>query len=115
MKVAILSESPADEAAICVFLRKLLAFEIESIPLRARAGGWNAVLRAIPPTLKELHYRRTASALVVVIDSDNSMVHRPEHEQPGANISECRLCELRKIVSASRANSDRRQRWRSSM
>src|SRR5260370_40994216 len=98
MNVAILCEAPADESAICILVGALLRTDIERIPRRARAGGWNAALTAVPPTLKELHYQRTATALVVVIDSDNSTVHRPEHEQSGSEDSECRLCELREQI-----------------
>ena len=99
MKVALLTESPADEAAICILLRKLLEVEIEPIPRRPRAGGWNAVINAIPPTVKELHYRRTASALVVVIDSDDSIVHQRQHDAVGSEQAECRLCALRTLVN----------------
>jgi hypothetical protein len=98
MKVAILSESPADEAAIQIVLRGLLAVEIEIIPRRARPGGWKAALEAVPPALKELHYRRTASALVVVIDSDNSAIHRDEHEQPGREDVNCRFCQVQRMI-----------------
>ncbi|MFN0055279.1 MAG: hypothetical protein ACKV0T_24295 [Planctomycetales bacterium] len=103
MKVAILSESPADEAAVKVLLEALLQTSVEAIPRRARAGGWNSVLAAIPPTLKELHYRQTAAALVIVLDSDDSLVHQEGHEQAGVTApSNCRLCQtqasIRKII-----------------
>src|SRR5262245_38695956 len=99
MKVAILSESPADEAAIRILLRGLLGVEIEVIALAARAGGWNAALGVVPPTLKALHFRRTAAALVVVLDSDNSPVHRLEHEQPGSEVTSCRICQVRRVIA----------------
>jgi hypothetical protein len=99
MKVAILSESPADEAAIRILVRGLVGVEIEVIPRRARPGGWNAAIGQIPPTLKELHYRRTASALVVVLDSDNSPIHRAEHERAGIEDEKCRVCQLRRMIA----------------
>jgi hypothetical protein len=99
MKVAILSESPADEAAIRILVRGLLAVEIEVIPRRARPGGWYAAIEAISPTLKELHYRRTASALVVVLDSDNSPIHRAEHGRAGMEDEKCRVCQVQRMIA----------------
>jgi hypothetical protein len=98
MRVAVLSESPADEAAVCILLRGLLRTEIEAIPRRARAGGWNSAVELIPATLKELHFRQTASALVVVIDSDNSPVHLVGHEQSGNADPTCRFCQLKLLI-----------------
>lgn len=109
MKVAILSESPADEAAIRILLSALLREAVESIPLRPRPGGWNAVVNAIHPTLMELYYSGTASALVVVIDSDDSTIHRSEHERAGSEVSNCRLCELRTRVKQVRSQLRRQQ------
>ena len=95
MKVAILSESPADEAAIRILVEGILGESIEVATLRARAGGWHAAVRQISPTLKELHYRRTADALVVVIDSDSSQVHDESHEKLEDDPGNCRTCQLR--------------------
>lgn len=101
MKVAILSESPADEEAMRVLLEALLGSRIEIVPRRARPGGWNSVMAAIPPTVKELHYRRTAAALVVVLDSDNSPIHRPDHQQSqGYFDPKCRLCQTQAAISS---------------
>ena len=101
MKLAVLTESPADEAAICILVAALLGEEIEPIPRRARAGGWNAAVATIPATLRELHYRRTASALVVAIDSDDSVVHKSEHEFPGQAVANCRFCQLKATVGST--------------
>ena len=98
MKVAILSESPADEAAVRILIEGILGESIETLTLRARTGGWHAAVGAISPTLKDLHYCRTADALVVVIDSDNSQVHDDSHEELADVPNACRTCELRSAI-----------------
>lgn len=105
MKVRILCESPADEAAIRILLRAILGDELETVPpSRGRPGGLEPVLRLIPPTLKELHYQRTADALVVAVDSDQSEVHRPEHEEPNGTNDRCRVCRIEERLQDVRKN-----------
>ena len=96
MKVAILSESPADEAAIRILVDGILGKPTEPIalpPLRRR--GWPSVLEVLPVVINHLHYHTDAEAFVVVVDSDNSTVHAPSHDQPDGADEECRLCRLR--------------------
>lgn len=102
MKVAILSESPADEAAISILVSGALGHEIELIPVRARPGGWSSVMKVLPKVLSELHYRFDADALVVVLDSDDSPPHRREHDEADAD-DHCRLCQLRQVVEQTLA------------
>jgi hypothetical protein len=74
MKIAVLAESPADRRAIevltCGILDESTQFEV----IQPRAGGFHAVLSALGPALKNLHYCRTADGLIVVVDADNSPV-----------------------------------------
>ena len=78
MKVAVLSESPADEAAIRILVEGLLGRTIEPPPMPPiRSRGHDAVVASLPTVLKHLHYRTDAEALVVVLDSDRSPVHDP--------------------------------------
>ena len=98
MKVAILSESPADEAAVRILVEAILGEPIETVTLRVRSGGWNAVLRAIPPTLRALHFRNMADAMVVVIDSDQSTVHEADHNLDDPEAAKCRSCQLVSII-----------------
>jgi hypothetical protein len=59
MKVAILSESPADEAAVRILVEAVLAEKVEAIrPPTVRPGGITGVLRILGPVPKWLHYRR---------------------------------------------------------
>ena len=96
MKVAILSESGADEAAIRLFVEGLLGARTEvpgNLPIRSR--GWPAVRDDLATVLRHLHYRSDCEALVVVVDSDRTPVHDPTR-------CECRLCDLKAVVEGVR-------------
>ncbi len=99
MKVALLSESKADEAAIRILVEAILGQAIEppgNLPLRAR--GYFSVRDSLPTIIKHLHYRTDAEALVVVVDSNGSPVHDARHDEPDGRDPACRLCLLRSII-----------------
>ena len=105
MKVAILSESPADEAAVRILLEGILGEPIEtpnSPPLRSR--GYTSLVTVLPTILKHLHYRSPANALVVVADSDNSPVHRSDHQPGKTPDSKCRTCRLISLIEQTQQN-----------
>jgi hypothetical protein len=96
MKVAVLSESEADEAAIRILVDGVLGISTEPISgpsLRSR--GWPSVDQVLPSVLKHLHYRTDADGFVVVVDSDDSPVHDASHDESGASAEGCRLCLIR--------------------
>jgi len=100
MKIAVLSESPADEAALFVLLRGLRDMEMQRVLLPTpKTRGWRAVLSLVRPTLIHLHYQTDADGLVVTVDSDESPVHQRAHEEPGGSDVSCRLCGLRRVVA----------------
>lgn len=101
MKIAVLSESPADEAAIRILVEGLISSQTESIDLnlRTRPGGWPMVCRVLPGVLRTLHYQTDAEALVVVVDSNHSPIHQPSHDPPSQSDPRCRICQLRDTVS----------------
>jgi hypothetical protein len=100
MKVAILSESPADEVALRILVEGILGMETQPIASpRLRARGWPSVLDVLPAVLKHLHYHTDAEAFVLVVDSNHSRVHQLGHEQPGCADSQCRLCRLQAVVA----------------
>ncbi len=98
MKVAILSESPADEAAIRILVEAILKQPIEPFHPPIRTRGWPPVSQLLPAVIKHLYYQTDASGLVVVVDSDTSVVHVASHEQREAGEQGCRLCELRQLA-----------------
>jgi hypothetical protein len=100
MKVAVLSESPADEAAVRIFIDGILGRRTQSIypPPQLRPRGWPDVLHVLPAVLKHLHYRTDTHAFAVVIDADDSPLHQPIHESPAGDVGKCRLCALRRMI-----------------
>lgn len=97
MRVAVLSESSADEAAIRILLNGILGEQTQDAPpLPLRSRGWPYVLRVLPTIIKFLHYRTDAEALAVIVDSDDSLIHQDSHERSVGH-SDCRLCELRRV------------------
>jgi hypothetical protein len=97
MKLAILSESPADEAALQVLVGYVLGGPFTVVQASLRARGWPSVEQVLPPIIRHLHFNTDADGLVVVVDSDDSPVHTPAHEVPGYHHAFCRICRLRAV------------------
>lgn len=97
MKVAILSESPADESALRELVAGVLGGAVQFTTSGLRARGWPQVGQLVPAVIKHLHFNTDTDALVVVVDADDSTVHRPEHDAPGYFHPQCRMCQLRAI------------------
>jgi len=99
MKLAVLSESQADESTVRILVDAILgsATEIADLPpLRTR--GWPQVLHVIPAVITHLHYRTDADAVVVVVDSDDSPVHDRSHEEDSID-EKCRVCTVTSRLS----------------
>ncbi len=102
MKIAVVSESPADEAAIKILIDGILGHETELVSAsRLRPGGWPQVLSLLPSISKALHYHTDAEGVAVVVDSDSSPVHLLHHPINEECHSECRLCKVRGCLRTS--------------
>jgi hypothetical protein len=97
MKLAILSESPADEAAVAVLVEAVLGRPFVRVQPSLRARGWPSVGQVLPSIIRYLHFNTDADGLVVVVDSDDSIVHTTAHDAPDYYHPLCRLCQLRAI------------------
>jgi hypothetical protein len=95
MKVATLSESPGDEAALRVVAGAVLGDRLRFVKPQLRARGWPSVLQVLPAILRHLHFRTDTFGIMIVVDSDDSVVHESQHDEPGRLHSGCRLCLLR--------------------
>jgi hypothetical protein len=101
MKVAILSESPADEAALRILVRAVLGTPLEYVTPGLRARGWPSVAQILPAVIRHLHFSTKADGLVVVVDSDDTPVHTAAHDAPGYFHPQCRMCQLRAVFRQS--------------
>lgn len=97
MKLAILSESPADEAAVAVLVEAVLGEPFVRVQPSLRARGWPSVAQVLPSIIRHLHFNTEADGLVVVVDSDDSVVHTAAHDAPDYYHPLCRMCQLRAI------------------
>ncbi len=100
MKLAVFSESPADDAAIRIIIEGFLGVKTKTIALPSlQTRNWPAVRDDLPKVLHQLHYYTDAEALVVVADSDNSPIHSYLHYELDIDDAKCRVCQLEKIVN----------------
>ncbi|MBI2298721.1 MAG: hypothetical protein HYU66_07195 [Armatimonadetes bacterium] len=72
MRLAVLSESIADEAALRAMVGAVLGAGIDwaNHPYRLPSRGWHAVVDNLKPMAVAMHYRTNADGLVVVADAD---------------------------------------------
>jgi hypothetical protein len=98
MKVAILSESSADEAALRLLVNALIGRESQPIDRPLRGRGWASVFQVLPVALRHLHYQTDADAFVLTVDADASPIHEAAHDAPDGADTRCRLCRLRSEV-----------------
>ena len=97
MNVALLSESPADESALRVLVAAVLKEPPRFVGPGYRARGWPNVAQLMPAVIRHLHFNTDTDVLVVVADSDDSVVHAAEHDAPGYFHPHCRMCQLRAV------------------
>jgi len=106
MKAGILSESPADEAAVRILVEALLGKKVEILQPPLRARGWPHVAQVLPAVLRHLQFQTDADAFVVVVDSDDTPLHDGDHADPDSFHPQCRLCQLEHAIRRTR------RRWR---
>ena len=97
MNVALLSESPADEAGLRVLVEAVLGAPPHFLSHGLRARGWPNVAQVLPAVIRHLHFNTAADALMVVVDSDDSVVHTAAHDRPDYFHPQCRMCQLRAV------------------
>jgi hypothetical protein len=106
MKVGLLSESPADEAALRILIGKLVGERIDVVQPPLRARGWPNVVQILPAVLGHLQFQTDAQALAVVVDSDDTPLHEGDHADPDQFHPLCRLCQLELAIRRTR------KKWR---
>jgi hypothetical protein len=106
MQIAIFSESPNDEAVLKILVEGIIGEEIEEVPypnrLQSRGSG---VLRDVPIVLRGVYYNTEAEFLIIVRDSDDTPIHKKEHDEVNNTETEnCRYCQLRKVIDSALEN-----------
>lgn len=96
MKVALLSESPADEAALRILVAAVIGPPRFVAP-GFRARGWPNVVQLLPSVIRHLHFNTDVDVLVAVADADDSVVHTELHERPNYFHPQCRVCQMRAV------------------
>ncbi len=104
MKVALLSESPADETALRVLVTGALGKPPHFVTPGLRARGWPNVAQVLPAVIRHLHFNTDTDLLAVVVDADDSVVHTPNHDTPGYFHPHCRMCQLRAVFRQTTKN-----------
>ena len=94
MRVAILSESSADEAALRILVDGILGMQTMPVATNLRGRGWTVVQGNLIAIAKFLHYRTDAEGLVVVVDSNHTYLSAEE----GKN----RLRDFQELVTRCR-------------
>jgi len=101
MKIAFLSESPADQAALAVFTKCLLGRKPIPHSMNISARGVDGLLLALDGIYRGLHYNSDVEAMVVVVDCDESEIHEPDHDSSKKQ-TDCRFCQITQIIERAR-------------
>jgi hypothetical protein len=109
MKIGFFCESPADQAAMAVFAEGILGQKPEAISMELAAHGVTGSLTALDGVFRGLHYNSDAEGLVVVVDCDETELHRSNHESASESEDNCRFCQLRRIIFRARNQLKPRQ------
>lgn len=102
MKIVFFGESPADQAAMSVFAEGVLGEPPEPPGMAVEGHGVTGVLIALFGVFRGVYYNSDAEGLVVVVDSDDTELHRSDHDKPGNGGTNCRLCQARRSIAKAR-------------
>jgi hypothetical protein len=110
MKIAVLSESAADEAAVKLLVDGILGVESElySSPSLRRRNNWHSAIELAPVILNGLYFNTDVEALAIVVDSDDSPVHQRSSHSTDP-VRTCRLCAIGASIAAAQSRLPRLQ------
>lgn len=103
MKIACLSESSSDEAAVSILVQGILGGPVELSEPPLRANGWPHIRQVLPATIRGLHYTTDVEALLVVADSNNTRLTADEPPRGLQTSEEPRLAQLHRIATETSA------------
>jgi hypothetical protein len=104
MKVAVFSEADRDELAVRILIEGVLGKTTSPVKFPLGARGWDGLKNNLPTVIKSLHYNKPdAEGLIIVADSDNTPLHKREHEKANQADPACRFCILQLIAEQTRS------------
>jgi hypothetical protein len=102
MRVAVLSEADPEEEAVMILAEGVLGVELRRVTYSTlRSRGWPSVRDILPVVFRQLYYNSDAEAFIMVVDSDDSPIHRPGHDEAGGADPSCRLRQSMAQVKSS--------------
>lgn len=101
MKIAIVTESEADDLLLQILLQACLGTEtlLDYFQPSVRTRGWPAILKILPAIFRDLYYRTDVDALAVQVDADCSPLFSPPHD---GSHDQCRVCQITDVIDAAR-------------
>src|SRR5262245_31184060 len=102
MKIGYFCESLADQAAMAEFTAGIFVQPSEPISMDLAAHGVPGFFRALDGVFRGVHFNSDAEGLVIVADCDDTELHEASHDAPGHDTKDCRMCEIRKILTRAK-------------
>jgi len=99
MKIGLLSESEADEAAIRILVEGILGTPTEVCSTGQARNGVSAVFKQLETEIRHVYYRTEAVGLIVVVDSDKGPIPGFEERDRSGQVRQNRLDTLTEIAS----------------
>lgn len=105
MKIAILSESPADDEAVHILIEGVAGLPLERIAVPwLKTRGWPSLRDVLPKVVQYVYYETDARGLVVMADSDRTPIHRGGPDCAAACDAKCRMCKLQEVAGRARSH-----------
>src|SRR5260370_17261276 len=83
---------------MAVFTEGILGEPPEPINMDLEAHSVPGFFRSLDGVYRGVHYNSDADGLIVVVDSDDAVLHSDAHDALGAAEDRCRYCQIRKII-----------------
>lgn len=107
MKIGFYCESPADRAALEIFVAGILGEPLEPINLDLEAHSVPGFFNTLAGVFRGIHYNSDAEGFVVVVDCDDTELHDVAHDAPASKEDRCRYCRIRGILNHCFPSSER--------
>jgi hypothetical protein len=95
VRLAVLSESSVDEAAVRILAQGIRGEALEWVPpAPLRSRGWASVVNEVRGVIRNTYFETDAAGLIVVLDTNGTAIHAPGGVLPCSD--RCRFCRVRR-------------------